>query len=88
MPRSTAVQDEPEIIAAPPRREPPEPPRTRSGAFGRVLAAMSWLRRNAYLMVIAAAILVVTRAIDFSPPPEVRVGNANVGQLVGDAPPQ
>lgn len=47
-----------------------------------------WARKNAYLVVIAAAGLVVTRAIDFSPPPEVRVGNANVGQLVGDAPPQ
>lgn len=54
----------------------------------RVLGGLVWARKNAYLVVIAAAGLVVTRAIDFSPPPEVRVGNANVGQLVGDAPPQ
>jgi hypothetical protein len=54
----------------------------------RVLGGLVWARRNMYLVVIAGAALVVTRAIDFSPPPEVRVGNANVGQLVGDAPPQ
>lgn len=83
------MQDEPEISTAPP--QPPAPPvaaRPRGKLFGGVATSFSWLRRNAYLMVIAAAILVVTRAIDFSPPPEVRVGNANVGQLVGDAPAQ
>lgn len=63
----------------------PSPGRRR---LAKAWAAFGWARRNAYLVVIAGAVLVVTRAIDFSPPPEVRVGNANVGQLVGDAPPQ
>ncbi len=44
--------------------------------------------RNGYLAVVIGAGLVATRVIDFSPPPEVRVGQANVAQLVGDAPPQ
>jgi hypothetical protein len=50
--------------------------------------ALRWLRRNAYLAVAAGAVLVATRAVDFSPPPEVRVGKGDVAQLVGDAPPQ
>jgi hypothetical protein len=48
--------------------------------------ALQWLRRNAYLAVAAGAVLVATRAVDFSPPPEVRVGKGDVAQLVGDAP--
>jgi hypothetical protein len=32
--------------------------------------------------------MVITRTIDFSPPDLVRVGAADTGQLVGDAPPQ
>jgi hypothetical protein len=75
------MDDEP--AAAPPTAAPP-----RSRRVARLFGAFGWARRNAYLVVIAAAVLVVTRAIDFSPPPEVRVGNANVAQLVGDAPPQ
>lgn len=54
----------------------------------RLRRMLGFSQRNAYLIVVAGAILVVTRAIDFSPPPEVRVGKSNVGQLVGDAPPQ
>lgn len=50
--------------------------------------ALRWLRRNAYLAVAAGAVLVATRAVDFAPPPEVRVGKGDVAQLVGDAPPQ
>lgn len=49
---------------------------------------LRWLRRNAYLGLAAAAVLVATEAVDFSPPPEVRVGEGDVAQLVGDAPPQ
>jgi hypothetical protein len=49
---------------------------------------LAFSHRNAYLVVIAGAVLVVTRAIDFSPPPEVRVGKGSVAQLVGDAPAQ
>lgn len=65
--------------------EPTEQPAATPTRWRRVLA---FSQRNAYLVVVAGAVLVVTRAIDFSPPPEVRVGKANVGQLVGDAPPQ
>jgi hypothetical protein len=46
------------------------------------------MRRNAYLVLIAAAVLVLMRAVEFSPPPEVRVGQADVGSIVGDAPHQ
>lgn len=48
--------------------------------------ALAFVRRNAYLAVAAGAVLVVTRAVDFSPPPEVRVGKGDLAQLVGDAP--
>jgi hypothetical protein len=76
------VTEEPSIEAdaATPRSEPN--PRSRSRRV------RGWLRRNAYLAVAAGAVLVVTRAVEFSPPPEVRVGKGDVAQLVGDAPPQ
>lgn len=63
-----------------PAREPETVPRTWPRR------ALGWLRRNAYLAVAAGAVLVATRAVDFSPPPEVRVGKGDVAQLVGDAP--
>jgi hypothetical protein len=47
-----------------------------------------WLRGNAWLVLAAGAVLVITRTIDFEPPPEVRVGKREVAQLVGDAPAQ
>jgi hypothetical protein len=50
--------------------------------------ALRWLRRNAYLAVAAGAVLVAAGAVDFAPPPEVRVGKGDVAQLVGDAPAQ
>ncbi len=70
--------------------EPVEDDATRVGTAptARVRRWLGFASRNAYVVVIAGAVLVVTRAIDFSPPPEVRVGKANVGQLVGDAPVQ
>lgn len=69
---------------------PPEPVREPAGRMRRPWArrALGWLRRNAYLGLAAAAVLVVTEVVEFSPPPEVRVGKGDVGQLVGDAPPQ
>lgn len=74
-----AEPDAPAVEAAPPR----------GGRLRRsVVRTLRWSKRNGYVVVLAGAILVVTRAIDFSPPPEVRVGKANVAQLVGDAPPQ
>lgn len=50
--------------------------------------ALGFLRRNAYLALIAGAGLVLTRAVDFSPPEEVRVGKTDVANIVGDAPAQ
>lgn len=50
--------------------------------------ALPWMRRNAYLGLAAGAVLIVTGVVEFSPPPEVRVGKGDVAQLVGDAPPQ
>jgi hypothetical protein len=55
---------------------------------GRTRRVLGWLRRNAYLTLIAAAGLVLTRTIDFDPPHQVRVGKTNVAQIVGDAPAQ
>lgn len=46
------------------------------------------MAKNAYLALIVAAGLVLTRTVEFSPPPQVRVGKSNVAQIVGDAPPQ
>lgn len=66
----------------------PAPGPTPVVRFQRLRRALGWTARNAYLVVIVGALLVLTRAIEFSPPPEVRVGNADVAQLVGDAPPQ
>ncbi len=68
-----------------------DPAETNPARLWRALApgrARSWLRRNAYLAVIAGAVLVASRAVDFSAPPEVRLGKGGVAQLVGDAPPQ
>jgi len=47
-----------------------------------------WLGRNAYLGLVVAALLVITRTVQFTPPDEVRVGKTTVGQIVGDAPRQ
>lgn len=70
----------------PPPSEAADGPSLRARAWlGR---GLGWLRRNAYLALAAGAVLVVTEAVEFSPPPEVRVGKGDVAQLVGDAPPQ
>lgn len=89
MPRCAAVDEQdgtpdaaPEPATASPQPSAPVPrPRWWRRAVGAAY-------RNGYLAVVIGAGLVVTRVIDFSPPPEVRVGQANVAQLVGDAPPQ
>jgi hypothetical protein len=46
------------------------------------------VRKNAYLALVAAAVLLVTHVVEFSPPARVRVRQADVTQVVGDAPPQ
>lgn len=65
-----------------------ETPAPDLNAPRRLRRALGWMRRNAYLVLIAAAVLVLMRAVEFSPPPEVRVGQADVGSIVGDAPHQ
>lgn len=55
---------------------------------GRLRRLLGWMWKNAYLGVIVGAAMVLTRVIDFSPPAQVRVGERNVAQIVGDAPPQ
>ncbi len=80
----TDATDAPEIVGEPAAGEPGEATPTRP----RWRSLLGFSQRNAYLVVVAGAILVVTRAIDFSPPPEVRIGKASVAQLVGDAPAQ
>lgn len=82
------VNEEPRI--EPEAADGDAPAATERGRRLRLLPwrALRWLRRNAYLAVAAGAVLVATRAVDFSPPPEVRVGKGDVAQLVGDAPPQ
>ncbi|MEM7160776.1 MAG: hypothetical protein AAF799_48530 [Myxococcota bacterium] len=75
----------------PPESEPTVEPEAApaSVAMGtRLRKGLGWLRRNAYLALAAGAVLVVTEAVDFSPPEEVRVGKGDVAQLVGDAPSQ
>ena len=83
-------EDEPETSAsAPPSDDPPpesEPP--AMPPVGRVRRVLGFLRRNAYLTLIAAAGLILTRTIDFSPPEQVRVGKTDVAKIVGDAPAQ
>jgi len=66
----------------------PTPDAPEPAPAGRLRRALGWMRRNAYLVLIAAAVLVLMRAVEFSPPPEVRVGQADVGSIVGDAPHQ
>ena len=84
--------DEPASRQSAPESEPvaptPEPVTKARRVGGGLRAAGGFLRRNAYLGVAAAALLVITNAVDFTPPDQVRVGPANVAQLVGDAPPQ
>jgi hypothetical protein len=47
-----------------------------------------WLHDNAYLALVVAALLLVTHVVEFRPPARVRVRQADVTQVVGDAPPQ
>ena len=87
--------DEPEIVEpqAPPQpaaeEEAAEPPEAApQPVAGRARRVLGFVYRNAYLTLIAAAGLVLTNAIDFSPPEQVRVGKTDVAKIVGDAPAQ
>lgn len=55
------------------------------GGLGRGLRL---LKVNAYLGLVVGAVLVLTRTVEFQPPPEVRVESQDGTGLVGEAPPQ
>lgn len=78
--------------ATPPGRpgEVPAPsPTPRARRLQRGLrSSWSFVARHGYLALVAGAVLVLTRTVEFEPPPEVRVGKPNVAQLVGEAPAQ
>ena len=56
-----------------------------AGAVGRGLRI---LRLNAYLGLVIGAGLVLTRTVEFSPPPEVRTRTDDGAGLIGEAPAQ
>jgi hypothetical protein len=72
--------------AAPPASMPDNSP--TASRPRRLRRLIGWMWRNAYLGAIAGAVLVLTRVVDFSPAAQVRMGERNVAQIVGDAPPQ
>lgn len=48
----------------------------------------SWISEHAYLLLAAGAALVLTRTVDFSPPPLVRLDESAHGGVVGSLPVQ
>ncbi len=58
------------------------PPPSRSGRL------WARARSSAWLGLVAAAGLIATQTVDFSPPERVRLDAADTGTLVGEAPPQ
>jgi hypothetical protein len=68
--------------------EAPDPEPPAAPPPSRIRRVLGWTRRNAYLALIVGAVLVLTKAIDFEPPEEVRVGKTDVARIVGDAPEQ
>ncbi|PRP90326.1 hypothetical protein ENSA5_65730 [Enhygromyxa salina] len=65
--------------------ELPEAPRDRPRGATRTISR--WLSSNSWLILAAAAGLVLTRVVEFSAPGEVRIDDATV-DLVGEAPSQ
>ena len=49
---------------------------------------ISWISEHAYLLLAAGAALVLTRTVDFSPPPLVRLDESAHGGVVGSLPVQ
>lgn len=46
------------------------------------------MKKNAYLALVVGAGLVLTQAVNFDPPAEVRIDHTQDGELIGDAPTQ
>ena len=84
-PSSAAPSPEPAPESSAPGSAMPEPELPNPSRLRRTFG---WLRRNAYLALIVGALLVLTKAIDFRPPNQVRVGATDVARIVGDAPRQ
>ena len=80
------VQDAPLSDDPAPQDESVVEPRT-AGVRRVAGGARSYLRRYAWLLLAAAAALVLLRVVEFEPPTQVRVDDAPI-DLVGDAPPQ
>ncbi|MEE9381981.1 MAG: hypothetical protein V3V08_01015 [Nannocystaceae bacterium] len=57
--------------------------RTAGRAFAR---GVTWLRRNAYLALSAACLLLLARVVDFAAPQHVRIDPDQAARVVGDAP--
>lgn len=57
-------------------------------AHPRVTRLRGWIAEHAYLILAAGAALVLTRTVDFSPPPTVRPDLAAHGGVVGELPVQ
>jgi hypothetical protein len=66
----------PELASAAPERAP---------AF--LASARAWLLRRSWMILAAAAALVLTQVVEFSPPEDVRIDDATV-DFVGEAPRQ
>lgn len=64
-----------------------EPRRKRSRAANGIRRGLGWLGSNAYLGLVVGAGLILSRTVDFAPPPEVRVADQGPG-VVGEAPAQ
>jgi hypothetical protein len=65
-----------------------EPPRFAQRLASLARRGRRALKANAYLGVVIACGLVLSRTVEFAPPPEVRVQSERGSGLVGDAPPQ
>jgi hypothetical protein len=64
----------------PQHRAPATPPKARRG--------LGWIGEHAYLLLAAGAVLVLTRTVEFSPPPLVRVDESAHGGVVTRLPVQ
>lgn len=82
-----AMRDE----APEPREELDEPAPSEAAqaaaAASRTKTIARWLSGNGWLILAAAAVLVLTRVVEFRAPDEVRIDDASV-DLVGEAPAQ
>jgi hypothetical protein len=90
-----SVHDRASVLAmrddAPEQREelaePAAPEAAQARSATRTKKIARWLSSNGWMILAAAATLVLARVVEFSPPDEVRIDDATV-DLVGEAPAQ